>query len=197
MESIPQLFKVMTRLTILLDCLAREVLALFDPLHQVPRAHIGNRDFLYPFGKEVALGFVDSTAKRTPILFLARDRVIVERGLAGLGPPRLGLRNYPGGTSKLLPGIVKRVGHGLRHGIDLSGRGGQRINGGYLRYNGPGEGIILLGAALDGEPNDLRGIKIQIDRYAESGRGQMKISDVHADAIESQACLRILQRSDR
>ncbi len=78
MEGIPQLLEVMTRLTILLDSLARGVFALLDPLPSGPTDAYGNHDFLYPFGKEVALGFTDSTAKCTPILFLARDRVIVE-----------------------------------------------------------------------------------------------------------------------
>ena len=87
--------------------------------------------------------------------------------MASLGPPRLGFRDNPGATAVLFPGAIKRVGQRFREGIDISGRNRVPVNSGHLRNDGSGEGIILLGTALDGESFDLRSIEIQIQRYTD------------------------------
>ena len=60
----------MAGLSVVLDSLAGGILTLLDPLHEVPRAHIGNRNFLYPFGKEVMLGFATARLKELQFSFV-------------------------------------------------------------------------------------------------------------------------------
>ncbi len=121
MEGIPQLRKIMAGLPIMLDSLARRVLALLDPLHQVPRPHIRDRDFLYPLGEEVAFRFAHSAPEGAPGPLRPRQRVPVKRILTSLRPPGLRFSNDPGGSGLLSPGSVEHIGQGLRHGVDFSG----------------------------------------------------------------------------
>jgi hypothetical protein len=67
MKSVPKGLQSVTGLASILDGLAHWEFALFDPLHQVPWAHVGFRYFLNASIKEHPLCLACGTAERLPL----------------------------------------------------------------------------------------------------------------------------------